>query len=295
MMVQINQDRGICVVASKRYGKTTLLRSLLAELSQKYTVIIYNTNYENFDDIKNDNLAAFEPDPKRVHSIEYLSKVIKTLRAHQSNFVIVIIDIDAFFEGIGTMTIKADELRDLYGTGGHQRILPIIEVKAPKYVPTKILDNSNLFYIGNFRDLDNQDRLRNYASREELSSLDRHQFIEVDSWTGRRCLVQVQNGEIITLRELNNMGDANEGLRNIREPEEIASGEAAGEGGGGGIVAESEEAEAESGGGDRGGAKAKTKRSYPKNRKSRAVTKSGGFARFVERRRRAEEEAKGNP
>ena len=201
-MVKINQDRGICILAPKRYGKTTLLKSLCKELSTKYDVIIYNTNYESWDDIKNPHLAPFEPDAKKVHSIAYLSTIIQKIRANMNNFVLVIVDLDAFFESEGATTLKANELRDLYGTGGHQRIMAVIEAKAPKYIPPKVIDNNNLFYIGQFKDLDNNDRLHNYATRQELGSLKRHQFIEVDNWDNTRKIVEVVNGEIVTIRDL---------------------------------------------------------------------------------------------
>jgi len=227
-MVLINQDRGICIFGRKRYGKTFLLKVILRELSAKYTIIVYNTNFEDFSDIKNENLGIFNPDPKRANQIDYLSGIIKKMRAADSNFVIVIIDLDKFFEGVGSQTIKADELKDIWGTGGHQRIMAIIESKAPKYLPTKVIDNNNLFYIGQYKDLDNQDRLKNYATRKELQSLDRHQFIEVDDWTGKRNLVEVKNGEIITIRELSDIGDANAGIRITGEQREETGAESDG-------------------------------------------------------------------
>lgn len=190
---------------------------MLKELSSKFEIVIYNTNYEDFSDIETEHIAIFDPDKTRASSIAYLSEIIKRMRAAMNNFVLVVIDLDRFFESTTSQTIKAAELKDLWGTGGHQRILPIIESKMPKYVPAKVIDNNNLFYIGQFKDPDNQRRLKAYATPEELGALDRHQFIEIDDWTNKRCLVEVSNGEITTIRELPDIDDAFRGIDNHDE------------------------------------------------------------------------------
>jgi hypothetical protein len=207
-MVRINQDRGICLIAQKRWGKTTLMRAILPAISQKIPVIIYNTNHEDWSEITGPRIIVAEPSMLQADDINYLSRKIKEFRAAMNNFCLYIIDVDTFFDGRGTNTTAADELRKLWANGGHQRILPVIETKAPKYIPHRIVDNCNLFYIGGFRDKDNLDRLKSYASKDEIRRLDRYQFIEVDAWTGKRAVVQIVDGEFITVRELPDMGES---------------------------------------------------------------------------------------
>jgi hypothetical protein len=202
-MPKINQDRGILIMARKRYGKTHLLKAMLKELRTRYTIIIYNTNYEDFTEVTTPNTCVtLEPDRERLADIDYLSETIKKIRAHMSNFILVIIDLDKFFDGTGSQTNKAKELKDLWGTGGHQRIMPIIEAKMPRYIPPKVIANNNLFYIGQFKDPVDQVRLQSYATREELSGLTQPEFIEVDDWTNTRRIIVVQNGIITPVRDL---------------------------------------------------------------------------------------------
>ncbi|MEM0050108.1 MAG: hypothetical protein QXW39_06215 [Candidatus Bathyarchaeia archaeon] len=193
-MVAIDQSRKICIMADSGWGKTTLTKNIISELSRAYKVFIYNTDFEVFP--QSQNVIPLKPDINKVGDIDYLSLVITRLRANFSNFVLVITDLDKFFDKTTPTTIKSEGLKDLYGTGRHQRILTIIESKQPRYIPSKILANSNLFYIGKFTELEDAKRLRNYVSEEEIASLQKYEFIEYDKWNGEKRKVKIINGEI---------------------------------------------------------------------------------------------------
>ncbi|MEM3264673.1 MAG: ATP-binding protein [Thermoplasmata archaeon] len=194
-MVKINQSRKICIMADSGWGKTTLLKSIITELGAVYTVFIYNTDYEPMP--VNKNIVPLKPDYDKVGDINYLSLVIDRLRAKFNNFVICITDLDKFFDNTTSQNIGASGLKDLYGTGRHQRILPIVESKQPRYIPSKILANSNLFYIGKFTEVEDVKRLKNYVTGKELSELEPHVFWEIDKFTGEKKKIMVKNGEIV--------------------------------------------------------------------------------------------------
>lgn len=193
-MVKINQSRKIVIMADSGWGKTTLLKTIITELGMSYPVFIYNTDYEVMP--VNKSIMPLKPDYDKVSDIKYLSLVIDRLRAKFNNFVICITDLDKFFDNTTSQNIGASGLKDLYGTGRHQRILPIIESKQPRYIPSKLLANSNLFYIGKFTEIEDVKRLKGYVTAQELSVLEPHQFIEYDKWTGNKKKVMVVNNDI---------------------------------------------------------------------------------------------------
>lgn len=193
-MVQINQSRKITIMADSGWGKTTLLTTIIKELSEHYTVFIYNTDYEQLP--INSSIIPLKPDFERVSDISYLSMVIDRLRSKYNNFVIAITDLDKFFDNTTSQNIGSSGLKDLYGTGRHQRILPIIESKQPRYIPSKLLANSNLFYLGKFTEVEDLKRLKSYVTPQELAVLQPHQFLEIDKWSGKKQKIMVINNEI---------------------------------------------------------------------------------------------------
>ncbi len=194
-MVKITPARKITILADSGWGKTTLLKSIIGELSNYFTVYIYNTDYERFPE--KDNIYPLKPVFDKVADINYLSLVIERLRAKYSNFVICITDLDKFFDNTTSLNIGSSGLKDLYGTGRHQRIIPIIESKQPRYIPSKLLANTNLFYLGKFTELEDVKRLKGYATMEELTALKPHEFIEYDKWENVKRHVMVVNNEIV--------------------------------------------------------------------------------------------------
>ncbi len=201
-MVKMNMTRKICIMGDTGSGKTTLLKSIITELSIYNKVFIYNTDYELMPISK--NITPLKPDYEKSSDINYLSLVIDRLRAKMNNFVFCIIDLDKFFDNTTSNNIGAGGLKDLYGTGRHQRILTIIETKQPRYIPSKLLANSNLFYLGKFTEIEDLKRLRNYASVSELGVLHPYEFFEIDKWTGKKCKVKVVNGTITAINSDNN-------------------------------------------------------------------------------------------
>jgi hypothetical protein len=85
------------------------------------------------------------------------------------------------------MSSEAFELKDLVGRGGHQRVGFIYAAKQPRFIPLKVISNSNLIYLGKFQQEDDVIALRNFAKPQQLNSLENHEFIEYDDWTGERA------------------------------------------------------------------------------------------------------------
>jgi GTPase SAR1 family protein len=196
-------------------GKTTLLKHFIDRFSKKWTCYIYNTDYEIF--IMNDWIKPIKPDFNKNDDIEYLGDIITQLRAKKNNFVFAVTDLDKFYDKSNVLSTKSNPIKDLYGTGRHQRILAIVETKQPRYIPSKILANTNLFYISKFTEIEDVKRLRNYADSGVLSSLNRYEFLEIDKWTMQRRIVKLDNGQIKVLKELN---PANKELQQTQEPQQ---------------------------------------------------------------------------
>lgn len=202
--MEIDQSRKIMILGDSGWGKTTLMLSIINELASRWHVYIYNTDFEQFP-ITN-MITPMKPDINNVSNVEYLSLVIDRMRAKFKNYVFVITDLDKFFESTSPMSKISDSLKDLYGTGRHQRILVIVETKQPRYIPSKLLANSNLFYIGKFTEQEDIRRLKGYISAEEMAQLQKHEFWEYDKNTGNKRKVKVMDGEIQYLEGENNDG-----------------------------------------------------------------------------------------
>lgn len=203
-MVVINQDRGICIMAQKRYGKTYLMRAIIRELIGKYQIVLVNTDLEDeFNEfVPNSSFGDLRLPLDKIGDLKYLNLVLATIRSKMNNFILCITDLDKYYEDTNTLSKASSEIKDLYGTGGHQRILPIIETKMPAFIPKKTIMNNNLFYIGQYRDATNLQLLKNYATKDEIRNLVKPQFIEIDMWTNKRNVVEVKDNELTIIKEL---------------------------------------------------------------------------------------------
>jgi hypothetical protein len=190
--IDFNSARKIMILGESGWGKTYLHFSLLNELKNHYTPFVINTDYENLPA----DVINLKPMYKHNSDIAYLSLIINRIRKQYNNVLISITDLDRYFDSTTSLTKGANGLKDLYGTGRHQNIPVIVESKQPRYIPPKILANSNLYYIGKFNEIEDIKRLRNYASTSDLLSLKKHEFIEYDKWTEKRRKVMVVNGYI---------------------------------------------------------------------------------------------------
>lgn len=201
-MVVINQSRKIMILGDSGSGKTTLLKYLIDNFSKKWVCYIYNTDYEVFK--MNDRIKPIKPDYDKTDNMDYLSDIITTLRAKKNNFVFAITDLDRFYDKSSVLSNKSEAIKDLYGTGRHQRILTIAETKQPRYIPSKLLANTNLFYISKFTELEDVKRLRNYANTKTLLSLKKYEFLEVDKWNMQSRIITLSNNEIKVIKNINN-------------------------------------------------------------------------------------------
>ena len=200
-MVVINQSRKIIILGDSGSGKTTLLKHLIDKFSQKWPCYIYNTDYEPFK--MNDRIKPIKPDYNKNDDIEYLGDIITTLRAKKNNFILAITDLDKFYDKSSVLSKKSEPIKDLYGTGRHQRIFTIVETKQPRYIPSKILANSNLFYISKFTEKEDVMRLSNYADKKVLKSINKYYFLEIDKWTMQSRIVKLENDELKVIKEIN--------------------------------------------------------------------------------------------
>ena len=200
-MITLNQSRKITIMGDSGSGKTTLLKNILDTLSKKWVCYIYNTDYEIFK--MSDMVKPIKPDYSKNDSLDYLGDIINTLRAKKSNFVFAITDLDKFYDKSSALSYSSEPIKDLYGTGRHQRILTIIESKQPRYIPSKILANTNLFYISKFTEQEDARRLKSYVDIKIISKLKKYEFLEYDKWTGESRIIRLDNNNIKVIKELN--------------------------------------------------------------------------------------------
>ncbi len=200
-MITLNQSRKITIMGDSGSGKTTLLKNILDTLSKKWVCYIYNTDYEIFK--MSDMVKPIKPDYSKNDSLDYLGDIINTLRAKKSNFVFAITDLDKFYDKSNALSYSSEPIKDLYGTGRHQRILTIIESKQPRYIPSKILANTNLFYISKFTEQEDARRLKSYVDIKVISKLNKYEFLEYDKWSGQSRIIRLDNDNIKVIKELN--------------------------------------------------------------------------------------------
>ena len=200
-MITLNQSRKITIMGDSGSGKTTLLKNIIDTLSKKWVCYIYNTDYEIFK--MSDMVKPIKPDYSKNDSLDYLGDIINTLRAKKSNFVFAITDLDKFYDKSNALSYSSEPIKDLYGTGRHQRILTIIESKQPRYIPSKILANTNLFYISKFTELEDARRLKSYVDIKVISKLNKYEFLEYDKWSGQSRIIRLDNDNIKVIKELN--------------------------------------------------------------------------------------------
>lgn len=190
---QLNTDRIIGVYAKARYGKTNLIANILKRITQDWYVIMYDINYEQpkFRGLSfNKHLIFHTPEERNANKLEQLNKFIKDMRTKSSNFFIYIEDLDSFFDDATSLSKDAFELKDLVGRGGHQRVGFIYAAKQPRVIPLKVISATNLMYLGKFQQQDDVQALRNYATAQQLSTLENRYFIEYDDWTNQKTRIK---------------------------------------------------------------------------------------------------------
>lgn len=195
-MTEISTDRKIGVFAPSGYGKTYLIKNLLSSINPSTKIIIYDTDYEDskykYSEIGK-HVIVFKPDYKYGKKLSYLNDFLENIRGKYTNAIIFVDDLDVFFDEASSMSFEASQLKDIASTGRHQRIGIIYASKQMTYIPTKLMGNTNLFYIGKFTTTRDVDKLKNWVSSDEINSLNpsEHEFWEFDGFTSSKRKVNV--------------------------------------------------------------------------------------------------------
>ena len=197
-MVKINQDRIIGVFAPSGYGKSVLVASLIDKIAEKGRVIWYDTDLEQYKYSFNNNVKFFKPDIQRKDELRYLNEFIAGLRAETTDIYLVVDDLDKFFDANTSLSKASVELKNLSSASRHQRIAFIYCSKQPRYIPAKLISNTNLFYIGQFSEYGDLQKFKPMLNKRDILyegkntdsfavikvlKKDRHEFIEYDRWT----------------------------------------------------------------------------------------------------------------
>ena len=182
--MELNQSLRIGILASSGYGKTYLTQSLIKQLATQHKeikYIYYNTDFESLDMIKSlKNVVIFKPDKEFNDDLSYLNKFILEIRSKYSNIMLIIDDLDLFYDGNSSLSVKSKEIKNLFSNGRHQRVGCIWISKALKYIPKKVISNTDVFYIGNFVEKDDIDRLRGFVDVELIRKLTKPVFLRYD-------------------------------------------------------------------------------------------------------------------
>lgn len=186
-MTKITTDRKIGLFAPSGYGKTHLAKALIKKIADSgITVYIYDTDYEYSQDkafIDHVNVIIHSPILKDLHSLRHLNNYLKVIRTNSKNAFVYIVDLDLFYDKATSNSFDNSELKLIASAGRHQRLGLIYEAKQTAFIPTKLISNTNLFYIGQFSTPTDMKKLSNIVSTEEFAQLDRakHEFWEVDA------------------------------------------------------------------------------------------------------------------
>jgi hypothetical protein len=188
--MKLTQDRIIGLYGMKGSGKTILGNNIVEFLSKYVKVIIYNTDLEPIK--KNTNIEVYNPYTTDATDMKQLNSWLKKVRAKNSNAVIYIRDLDAFFDKGTSLSKYAKEIKDISTRGRHTRNGFIYESKQPKYIPLKLISNTDLFFVSNFTESDDVLHLKSLANREELKAIpvSSHIFLMIDRWDNTKKYVR---------------------------------------------------------------------------------------------------------
>lgn len=182
--MELNQALRIGVLASSGYGKTYLTQNLIKQLANQNKTIKYiyfNTDFESLEMIKGlKNVIIFQPDKELNDDLQYLNQWILEMRSKYTNCMLVIDDLDLFYDGNSSLSVKSKEIKNLFSNGRHQRVGCIWISKALKYIPKKVISNTDVFYIGNFVEKDDVDRLRGFVNVDIVKKLTKPVFMRYD-------------------------------------------------------------------------------------------------------------------
>ena len=145
MEFKVKLNDRIGVFGATGYGKTYLANKICEKIINKgYKVYAYNTNYEELVATE-----TYEP-PKLNKDIRTLVEWIINMRANYSNIMLRIEDLDTFFNNGKFLNEYSKFILDLFDDGRHQGIGVIYTAKLLRYMPLKLLSNTNLMFIGQY-------------------------------------------------------------------------------------------------------------------------------------------------
>lgn len=145
MEFKVKLNDRIGVFGATGYGKTYLANKICEKIISKgYKVYAYNTNYEELVATE-----TYEP-PKLNKDIRTLVEWIIKMRGGYSNIMLRIEDLDTFFNNGKFLNEYSKFILDLFDDGRHQGIGVIYTAKLLRYMPLKLLSNTNLMFIGQY-------------------------------------------------------------------------------------------------------------------------------------------------
>ena len=199
--MQLNTNRIIGFYAPQNYGKTYLMSKLIEQISTHIPVFVFDTNFER--------LTAYPQNSKNIMFIkaknivnqekpEFLNTAITYLRAHNTNFFLVIEDIDKLIE-TSNKTKETLEIFKLASDSRHQRIGIMYATKEPTNIPVKLRSNTNLFFIGQFIEPAHIKTLSGMVDKKQLKSLKKPEFLMLDRYTNDIKKVAYVNNKLVEL------------------------------------------------------------------------------------------------
>ena len=189
--MKLTQDRIIGIYGMKGSGKSVLGNAITQFLSKYVKVIIYNTDLEHIP--TNKNIEVYNPYSTDATDLSTLNIWLKKTRANNPNAVIYVRDLDAFFDKNTSLSKYSKELKDISTRGRHTRNGFIYESKQPKYIPLKLISNTDLFFISNFTEADDLIHLKSLAKPQELTAIpvQSHIFLMIDRWDNTKKYVRL--------------------------------------------------------------------------------------------------------
>jgi hypothetical protein len=200
--MKLNMSRVIGIYAPQKYGKTQLAKFLAKKyIENGIDVFLYDTDMEQFSIYKDINVNIIKS--KNLSDLEnqkFFNKTIIYLRAHYTNFLLIIEDIDKLIQS----KIKSKETLEIYKLASdsrHQRIAIIYTTKTPSYIPTTLRNNTNLLFFGKFVEPLAIDYITKSVDKEIYKQIKKPEFVMLDVWeaTVKRVKLDLNKQKLIEL------------------------------------------------------------------------------------------------
>lgn len=179
--MRIKSNSRVGFFAKTDYGKTYFANEFAKVLLKTgCKVYLYNTNYE-------ENMEATEitePTGTDNTDITQLNAWIIEKRSNApANSFLWIEDLDGFFQS-STIGAKTAEIKRLFDNGRHQNVGVLYSAKNLRYIPLKLISNTDLLYVGQFAEQADLERIASIGiPKRAVLSLHDHIFIKFDKLT----------------------------------------------------------------------------------------------------------------